>query len=412
MSTLTRAKIAQAQHLVQECGFGCWMLFVRETSESPDPTLALVMEGGLTWQSALIITASKAVAVVGNYDADPLRASGDWDEVVPYVEDAGPVILAALERTVPAGASIAVNYSVNDVKADGLTHGMWLLLHDMLAGSGRSAHLVSAEPLAMRLRGQKLPEEIALIKRAIEEGDRLFDEIAQMIPKRPTEREVYLRVHDRMRERGLGFGWDPHGDPIVNSGPDSMIGHGIPSDSIRVEPGHVFHVDLGVIFGGYSSDIQRCWYAAGPKEKSVPEDVVKAAEAVNSAITAGAERLRPGVQGWEVDAAAREAIKAAGWPEYKHALGHQVGRAAHDGGAILGPKWARYGNTPNVPVREGEVYTIELGVTLPDRGYLGLEEMVVVTAQGCEFLSKRQMEIPLVRLAKLPGTDQGPAPRT
>jgi Xaa-Pro aminopeptidase len=70
-----------------------------------------------------------------------------------------------------------------------------------------------------------------------------------------------------------------------------------------------------------------------------------------------------------------------------------VGRVAHDGGAILGPRWERYGSTPTVPVHEGEVYTLELGVDLPGRGYLGIEEIVVVTSVGCEFLSNRQMEV-------------------
>ena len=79
-----------------------------------------------------------------------------------------------------------------------------------------------------------------------------------------------------------------------------------------------------------------------------------------------------------------------------HALGHQVGRAAHDGGAILGPKWQRYGDTPMRPIQNDEVYTLELGVMLPERGYLGLEEIVVVTEDGCEFLSERQLFVPVL----------------
>jgi Xaa-Pro aminopeptidase len=155
-------------------------------------------------------------------------------------------------------------------------------------------------------------------------------------------------------------------------------------------------VDLGVTSHGYSSDIQRCWYVAAETGEAVPQDVVQAAAAVNRAISSGAALLKPGVLGWQVDDAARTSITSDGYPEYKHALGHQVGKVAHDGGAILGPRWARYGRTPEIPIREGEVYTLELGVTLPGRGYLGLEEMVVVTADGCKFLSQRQFEIPSI----------------
>ena len=106
----------------------------------------------------------------------------------------------------------------------------------------------------------------------------------------------------------------------------------------------------------------------------------------------------PGVLGHEVDSAARSFLVGAGYPEYLHALGHQVGRVAHDGGSLLGPRWERYGSLPDQPVEEGQIYTVELGVTLPGRGYLGLEEMVRVGPHGVEWLTDPQREIPLVRL--------------
>jgi len=76
--------------------------------------------------------------------------------------------------------------------------------------------------------------------------------------------------------------------------------------------------------------------------------------------------------------------------QYQHALGHQVGRTAHDGGTVLGPRWERYGRLPYQSVQEGEVYTLELGVSVDGRGYLGIEEMVQVTAEGCDWLTRRQ----------------------
>ncbi len=394
---LTSEKIAQAKQLIRTAPFDAWLIFVRETAGGSDPVLPLLLEGGLTWQSALVITkGGKSAAILGNYDADPLKASGDWDEVIPYVQGIREPLVEWLKRELPAGAPIGVNYSQNDVKADGLTHGMFQLLSGYLEGTGFS--LTSAEEMVMALRGQKTPQELHRIRHAIAEGDKLFAEIGDWIADRPSEKEVFDRVHGLMKERGLGFGWDPAGDPIVNTGPNSMIGHGVPNAKLRPEPGHIFHVDLGVIKDGYSSDIQRCWYVA--ESEGLPDDVRDALNAVNSAIDAGAETLRPGVSGWQVDAAARAAITAAGYDEYQHALGHQVGRSAHDGGAILGPKWDRYGQTPIMPIKEGEVYTLELGVILPERGYLGIEEIVVVTEDGCEFLSVRQLEMPIVRMAE------------
>ena len=83
----------------------------------------------------------------------------------------------------------------------------------------------------------------------------------------------------------------------------------------------------------------------------------------------------------------------AGYPEYQHATGHHVGRAAHDGGGVLGPRWERYGRMPFVPIEVGNVFTLELGIENTGAGYIGLEEMVLVTDDGCEFLTSPQSEL-------------------
>ncbi len=392
---LTREKLDQAVGLVQRAGVDVWLTFVRETAGGGDPVLPFLMEGGLTWQSALMVAATgERVAVVGNYDADPLLASGDWTKVVPYVQSIREPLLAELDRLAGPAGRVAVNYSTNDDKADGLSHGMWLVLQGIVKGTRFEGRIESAEAIVKPLRGRKTPTELARIVGAIEAGDRMFGEIERFARVGVSERAIYDHVHALASEWGVTFSWDPAGDPIVNTGPDSMIGHGVPSSTITVQPGHVLHVDLGLTMDGYSSDVQRCWFVGD----SVPEDVRLGLEAVNGAISAAAAVLRPGVQGWEVDAAARASVVAAGYPEYLHAVGHQVGRVAHDGGAILGPRWERYGNTPVTPVEEGEVYTLELGVTPAGRGYIGIEEMVVVTADGCRFLTERQTSMPSLQV--------------
>ena len=392
-SDLITEKLSQAKAQVKRSGIGAWVIFVRETCQGSDPCLPLILEGSLTWLSALIVSgAGETVAIVGNYDADPLIDSGNWDKVVPYVQDIKPHLLEVLESCVPHGAPIGLNYSLSDDKADGITHGMWLLFQSMLEGTRFEGSTVSAENVAKSLRSQKSQEEIRRIKAAIAEGDRLFQDIARFAKKGVSEAEVQRHVHQIIAERGLGFAWDPVGDPIVNSGPESSIGHGIPSENIRLEEGHVFHVDLGVQSEGYCSDVQRCWFVGD----AVPNDVVQALQAVNNAIDSAAATLLPGVQGWQVDKSARDSIVASGYEEYHHAVGHQVGRLAHDGGTTLAPRWARYGDSPYGQVQENEVYTLELGVVLKDRGYIGIEEMVVVTPDGCEYLTERQLTMPLV----------------
>ena len=396
MSRMTRGKLEQARALITAAGVDVWMTFVRETAEGTDPVLPLIIEGGLTWQSALLVVHDgRRVAVVGNYDADPLRASGDWDEVIPYVEGIRRPLREVLERLIPASARpprIAINWSLDDAKADGLSHGMALFLENTLKGTRFEGSLVSAEGIVGGLRSRKIPEELARIRAAVRVTEEILREVPRFAAAGRSEREVYDWIQHRVTERNLGFSWDRRNDPIVNTGPDSMIGHGIPSDTIRIAPGHFFHLDFGVLHDGYASDLQRTWFVRRPGETDLPEDVSRAFRAVHGAISEGAALLRPGVEGWRVDEAARRFLTSAGYPEYEHALGHQVGRMAHDGGAILGPRWERYGKTPMIPIERDQVFTLELGVIVDGRGYVGLEEMVVITETGCEWLSERQNE--------------------
>jgi Xaa-Pro aminopeptidase len=101
------------------------------------------------------------------------------------------------------------------------------------------------------------------------------------------------------------------------------------------------------------------------------------------------------VRGFEIDQIAREVVVDNGYEEYKHALGHGLGRACHDGGPLIGPRWERYGDTPMMQVEAGHVYTLELGV-VTSAGYVGIEEDVVVTENGCEFISTRQRTLNLI----------------
>ncbi|WP_394794566.1 M24 family metallopeptidase [Armatimonas sp.] len=392
MSDLTREKLNQAAAIVAQSDVDVWLTFVRETSALSDPCLPFLMEGGLTWQSALLVSKSeKKVAVVGNFDTDGLQKSGDWDELIGYVQSIREPLLDALEELIPvsvAAPQIAVNYSENDDKCDGLTYGMFRLLESYLAHTRFTNALASAEPIIRALRGRKTASELAAMRGAIAETDTLFAEVAAFATVGRTERQIGAFVHGKIHERGLGFAWEAEGNPMVNCGPYSAVGHGTPGE-LALEAGHILHLDLGVVQNGYASDLQRCWFVGS----EIPEAVSRAHAAVLGAIEAGFAALKPGVSGWEVDAAARSFLVAAGYPEYLHALGHQVGRVAHDGGGILGPCWARYGQTPYWAIEVGQVYTLELGVRVEGYGYWSLEEMVVVTEGGAEWLSTPQRDI-------------------
>ena len=124
--------------------------------------------------------------------------------------------------------------------------------------------------------------------------------------------------------------------------------------------------------------------------KSPPEALTRAFDAVAGTIQDAFGRLAPGLRGCDIDAAARRFIRERGYPEYAHALGHQLGRSVHDGGALLGPEWPRYGQSPYWPLEAGQAFTLELEAEVPDVGFASLEEDVAITETGAEWLSSPQ----------------------
>ena len=134
-------------------------------------------------------------------------------------------------------------------------------------------------------------------------------------------------------------------------------------------------------------------YFLRPGEREAPEPVRRAFETIVRAIRESAAAMKPGVPGKDIDAISRRVLAEAGYPEFKHALGHQLGREAHDGGGLLGPLWERYGDTPLRPLEAGQVYTVEPSLAVPGYGVIGIEEDVLVTDQGVEFISEFQTEL-------------------
>jgi len=322
-----------------------------------------------------------------------VRAIGAYDEVIAYDESVRPALRDAIERIAPR--SIALNYSESDPAADGLTHGLWLVLHEVLTGTPFVDRLVSSEAIVNSLRGRKSSEEVERVREAVRETEEILSVVTAALGPSMSETEIAGLMHEEIARRGLGYSWERDHCPAVNAGPEKEVGHSAPSD-LRTCRGELLHVDFGLSRDGYCSDLQRVWYLLEEGETAPPEDVQRAWDALWAAVDAGAAALRPGVVGWQVDAAAREALVATGYPEPMYALGHQLGRSVHDGGTLLGPRWDRYGTAPLGLVEEGNVFTLEFGAAVPGRGYIGLEEDVLVTADGIEWLSTPQRELWLV----------------
>ncbi len=393
-SALVREKLDQAAGVLREQDVDLWLTLVRETSLTTDPCLDLIAGTYSAWTGAFLVSAQgERIAIVGRFDAPSVAALEAYDEVVPYDESVRPALLQAIERLGPR--SIALNYSESDAAADGLTHGLWLVLRETLAGTPFEDRLVSSEAIVNALRGRKSPEEVGRVREAVRETEELFSLVTEALAPDMSEIEIASLMHDEIERRNLGYSWERDHCPAVNAGPEKEVGHTAPGE-LRTRRGELLHIDFGVSRNDYCSDLQRVWYLLGEGETEAPDDVRHAWTALWTAVDAGAAALRPGVAGWEVDAAARETLVAAGYSEPMYALGHQLGRSAHDGGTLLGPRWDRYGSSPLGLVEEGNVFTLEYGTAVPGRGYIGLEEDVLVTSRGIEWLSTPQRELWLV----------------
>lgn len=391
MSTLVQEKVKQAIEILREKNIDCWLTFVRETPAGGDPVLPLIYGHNLTWQSALILTLSgESFAILGAFEAETARRTGAYTTVIPYHNSIRRSLLHTLERIDPG--KIAINYSKNDVLADGLGHGLYQLLVDYFTDTPWEQRLVSAEELIGALRGRKTPGEVERIRNAIATTQEIYARAFDYAQVGMTEAQISDFMHDQLEEFGVQAAWDFEDCPAVNAGPESPVGHVGPGE-LRIERGQLLHLDFGVRQGEYCSDIQRVVYFLSSEESSPPEPVLHGFNTVVRAVHAAVEAMKPGILGKEVDAIARQIVTDAGYEEFKYATGHQLGRLAHDGAGILGPEWERYGDTPNFPLEAGQVYTVEPGLMVPGYGYIGLEEDVLVTETGAEFLSNPQVEL-------------------
>jgi Xaa-Pro aminopeptidase len=389
---ITCEKLDQAVGILDEKNVDLWLTFVRETTQVSDPCLALLLGFDLTWPSALMISRTgERIAIVGRFDAENVARVGGYTTVVGYDQSIRGPLREHVTRLDPH--EIALNFSKSDPAADGLTHGMFQLLQDLLVGTGYAAHagdrFISAGGVVAALRGRKSPAEVARIQSSVQSAEAIFQRVGPSIQPGLTERELATFFQEAASEQGLGLAWGDDHCPAVTAGPESAVGHAMPSD-ITIQRGHLLQADFGVKKEGFVSDLQRTWYLLDEGETDPPAAVLAAWEAAREALEAGREALRPGARGWEVDQAARDALTSAGYPEYMHAFGHHIGRTVHDGATVLGPRWERYGDSVEQVVEAGNVFAIELGVSVPDHGYIGCEEDVLVTSEGAEFLCEPQ----------------------
>ncbi|MFO7527073.1 MAG: Xaa-Pro peptidase family protein [Ignavibacteriaceae bacterium] len=391
---IIKEKTNQAVEILKEKNIDMWLTFVRESSVIPDPALDLVVGNSSTWQSAFMINKDgEKTAIVGSMEEENFVKSGVYENIIGYLKSIREPLVEYLSKKNPK--TIAINYSKNSVLADGLTFGMYNILLEHLQGTDFVNRLVSAEEVISALRGRKSKAELDLMKIAADETLKIFDMATKFIKPGVSELDIANYVKSIVVEKGYELAWEETHCPAVFTGPNPAGPHSGPTDR-KVERGHMINMDFGIKLNGYCSDIQRTWYVLKENETKGPEPVQKGFEIIRDSIQMVADALKPGVKGVEMDDIARNYIVENGYEEYPHGLGHQLGRSVHDGGAGLFPRWEKYGNTPFMPLEEGQVFTIEPRLPVKGYGVSTLEEEVYITKDGCEFITNPQKELILI----------------
>ena len=232
--------------------------------------------------------------------------------------------------------------------------------------------LQPAQNLIRSLRAAKQPEELAMMYQAQQITDETFAQICTVIRPGMTEREIAAELIYRMLRLGAeGTSFDP----IVLTGPDTSMPHGVPGDR-RVAAGDFVTMDFGCRKNGYCSDMTRT-VALG----FVTEEMDKVYKTVLKAQLAGIAATKAGVSGKAIDGAARKVIADAGYGEYfGHGYGHSLGILIHE---------APNANTRNEePMPENAVVSAEPGIYLPGKFGVRIEDVTVLTKDGCEILTK------------------------
>jgi Xaa-Pro aminopeptidase len=231
--------------------------------------------------------------------------------------------------------------------------------------------LKAASSIVEKVRMVKDEDELSRIRAAVALGAKLFDRTVEVLRPGVTEVEVAAEMELAARRGGAEEMSFP---TIIASGARSALPHG--RASAQTVPSGAFVVcDFGVILSGYCSDQTRTvWVGRASDEART------AYGAVQESQQAGIDAVRPGIAVGEVDAAARKVLRRAGLARFfTHSTGHGVGLEIHEN--------PRVAKGQREILQPGMVITIEPGVYFPGKWGVRIEDMVVVTAGGCEVLT-------------------------
>lgn len=298
-----------------------------------------------------------------------------------YTEAAGRHVRGAELREVGAGrgytARIKEALEERSVRRMGYEDAYMTVKEYRAYSKALPCELIPATALLLELRRVKDEEELAAMTAAQRIAERALEDILKELRPGAAEREIAARLQYLMLHYGaenMSF------DPIVVSGPNGSLPHGVPSDR-EIRSGEFVTMDFGCIYHGYCSDMTRT-VAVG----SATDEMRNVYETVLAAQEAGIAAARAGVTGKAVDAAARTVIEKAGYGRYfSHSFGHGVGVEIHEG--------PNASSANEEPLPAGAVISAEPGIYLPGKLGVRIEDVIRLTPEGSENLTLAPKEL-------------------
>ncbi|MBE9536813.1 MAG: aminopeptidase P family protein [Proteobacteria bacterium] len=249
-----------------------------------------------------------------------------------------------------------------------LSHHEWKEASAILKGR----NMLPLQDEVRRLRLLKGAEALAAIRRGSDIAFDAFCAVRDMIIPGTRESDIALSLEVEMRKRGAS---KASFDIIVASGKQSALPHARPGEK-KLEEGDLLIVDFGAVYNGYHTD-ETCTIKVGTVSEKAAEIYDIVLEAHDRAI----EYVSPGLRASDVDRVARDYIRQKGYGDFfGHGTGHGVGLEIHELPVIS--------EKSEDILEEGMVFTIEPGIYLPEVGGVRIEDMIHVTAEGAEIITR------------------------
>ncbi len=321
---------------------------------------------------ALVITGDEAVLFQDSRYVEAAAEQAKYCEVRPFTN-----LYESVNEVIKKSGAKEVLFETQK-----LTYAVAARFAKELDAFGVKAVLDSQlDDACIAMRQIKSPEEIKKMEDAQAITDATFKHILGYLKEGVTEREIALEIEFHMRKLGAeGNAFDP----IVVFGTNSSRPHGVPGDK-KLAPGDFVTMDTGAMKAGYNSDMTRtvAFGYATDEMKALYNKVLEAQLAVIDA-------LKPGMRCCDVDKIARDIIDAV--PEYKgyfgHGLGHGVGFEIHE--------WPRFSRLDETLTQPGMVITDEPGIYIPGKFGVRIEDMLLVTEDGCKTMTGSPKELMVI----------------